>query len=92
MCLAAFPLQAQISSAAQFLPVEQAYQLSPSVAKERVMLDWIIAPDYFLYRERIKVDATSSDGAALPIGITMSMGINKYDDYFERETEIYHSL
>jgi thiol:disulfide interchange protein DsbD len=90
LCLAVLPLQAQISGTAQFLPVEQAYQLSPSVAKERVMLDWIIAPDYFLYRERIKVDATSSDGAALPIGITMSTGINKYDDYFERETEIYH--
>lgn len=90
LCLAVLPLQAQISGTAQFLPVEQAYQLSPSVAKERVILDWIIAPDYFLYRERIKVDATSTDGAVLPLVITMSTGVNKYDDYFERETEIYH--
>ncbi len=90
LCLAVLPLQAQISGTAQFLPVEQAYQLSPSVAKERVILDWIIAPEYFLYRERIKVDATSTDGAVLPLVITMSTGVNKYDDYFERETEIYH--
>lgn len=90
LCLAVLPLQAQISGTAQFLPVEQAYQLSPSVAKERVILDWIIAPEYFLYRERIKVDATSTDGAVLPLVITMSAGVNKYDDYFERETEIYH--
>ena len=90
LCLAVLPLQAQISGTAQFLPVEQAYQLSPSVAKERVILDWIIAPEYFLYRERIKVDAISTDGAVLPLVITMSTGVNKYDDYFERETEIYH--
>lgn len=90
LCLAVLPLQAQISGTAQFLPVERAYQLSPSVAKERVILDWIIAPEYFLYRERIKVDATSTDGAVLPLVITMSTGVNKYDDYFERETEIYH--
>ena len=90
LSLAALPLHAQIGGTAQFLPVEQAYQLSPSVAEDRVILDWIIAPDYFLYRERFKVDATSSDGSALPVVVTMNTGISKYDDYFERETEIYH--
>ena len=105
LTLVVCPLQAQVTAtrtasgsdvlggagaAEVFLPVEQAYQLSPSVATDRVFLDWTIAPDYFLYRERINVVATLPDGAALPVVIAMQAGKSKYDDYFERETEIYY--
>jgi thiol:disulfide interchange protein len=105
LSMAVYPLQAQVTTtraasgggvlvgagaAEVFLPVEQAYQLSPSVATDRVLLDWTIAPDYFLYRERINVVATLPDGAALPVVIAMQAGKSKYDDYFERETEIYY--
>lgn len=100
LCLTGFPLVAQVggaqdvlggtSSKVEFLPVEQAYQLSPSVAAGRVVLDWIIAPDYFLYRERMKIAATLSDGTALPAAVTMKTGKSKYDEIFERDTEIYY--
>jgi thiol:disulfide interchange protein DsbD len=37
------------------LPVEQAFVLSPSVVKEGVIsLDWVIQPDYYLYRDRME--------------------------------------
>ncbi|HSC76604.1 MAG TPA: protein-disulfide reductase DsbD N-terminal domain-containing protein, partial [Pseudomonadales bacterium] len=100
LCLAALPLEAQTNNAndilggasnrVEFLPVEKAYQLSPSVAAGRVLLDWAIAPDYFLYRERIKVDAASSAGVSLPVVVTMKTGKSKYDEIFERDTEIYY--
>jgi thiol:disulfide interchange protein len=99
LCLTGFPRVAQASGAqdvlggsnkVEFLPVEEAYQLSPSVAADRVMLDWVIAPGYYLYRERIKIDATLSDGAPLPVVVTMKTGKSKYDEIFERDTEIYY--
>ena len=93
-------LQAQVSAGrndmglaaneVQFLPVEEAYQLLPSVASDRVLLDWMIAPEYFLYRERMKIEATTNDGKSLPVMLAMQTGENKYDEYFERDTEVYH--
>lgn len=93
-------LQAQVSAGrdgighavneVEFLPVEEAYQLLPSVASDRVLLDWTIAPGYFLYRERMKIEATTSDGKPLSIMLAMRTGESKYDEYFERDTEIYH--
>jgi thiol:disulfide interchange protein len=77
------------SDAGQFLPVEEAYQLLPSVSADNVLLDWIIAPGYFLYGERMKIAAVSGNGEPLHITVTMSAGKQKYDDYFERETEIF---
>lgn len=100
LCLAGFPSGGQASGAqdvlggtgnkVEFLPVEEAYQLSPSVIANRVMLDWIIAPGYFLYRERMKIDATVSADASLPVVVTMKAGKSKYDEIFERDTEIYY--
>lgn len=101
LCLLALPLQAQFDGAApadaglasnsqpEFLPVEEAYQLLPSVAADRVVLDWVIAPGYYLYRERMAITALV-DGAVLPLDIDMGHGKLKYDDYFERDTEVYY--
>lgn len=76
------------SDAGQFLPVEEAYQLLPSVSENKVSLDWIIAPGYYLYGERMKISAVSGD-VPLSVSLTKSAGKFKYDDYYERETEIY---
>jgi thiol:disulfide interchange protein len=101
LCLLALPLQAQFDGAApadaglagnsqpEFLPVEEAYQLLPSVAADKLELEWLIAPGYYLYRERMAI-AALADGVALPLDIDMSHGKPKYDDYFERETEVYY--
>ena len=46
-----------------FLPPEQAFSLSASAdSPERVRLDWVIAPGYYLYRDRIKVERRGPDG------------------------------
>ena len=46
-----------------FLPPEQAFRLSASAdGAERVRLTWVIAPGYYLYRDRIK--AAGADGQA----------------------------
>lgn len=98
------PLQAQVveapvagidavatdSASPDFLPVEQAYQLVASISGHSVQLDWTIAPGYFLYRERMQVVVQDERAAALPAVVELSQGKSKYDELFERETEIYY--
>ncbi len=75
---------------AQFLPVEQAYPLDVSAAADGAVLEWAIMPGYFLYRERLQVTAEAA-GKPLSLALQTSAGEMKYDDLFERETEIWHN-
>lgn len=77
------------SAQAEFLPVEQAYQLVAAVSQQRVQLSWSIAPEYYLYRERMHFSA-SAGNSDIPLQVTYSQGKNKYDELFERETEVYY--
>ncbi len=78
-----------------FLPIEQAYQLAVNVepASEshngRVTLDWVIAPAYYLYWERMAITA-HADGQPITLTVEHQPGKLKYDDYFERETEVFY--
>lgn len=79
-----------------FLPVTEAYQLSVSIvdgsllanapADKMLSLHWDIAPGYYLYQHQLKVVI---DGDSLPL--ELPEGIEKYDDYFEKELTVYYS-
>lgn len=43
------------SDAQEFLPVEQAFVFAPKVESGRLTLEWAIAPNYYLYQDRIQV-------------------------------------
>ncbi len=73
---------------AKFLPVEQAYQLTGQVHGSRLLLDWVVAPGYYLYRERMKLRV--ADAGEAPLLFSASAGTHKYDDYFERDTEVFY--
>lgn len=79
---------------AAFLPVEQAYQVAVNIEsgpdQKHLTLDWVIAPGYFLYQERMAIQATTPDGSLLGTKTEHTPGIMKYDDYFERETEVFY--
>ena len=75
----------------EFLPVEQAFQWVPSLRDQDIKIQWLIAPDYYLYRERTDVKAYTQQGQAVDSTVTFAAnGIKKYDDFFERETEVYY--
>lgn len=81
------------SGNAGFLPVERAYLLSvsaPEDSNNTVALDWAIAPGYYLYNERMVLKATDATGATLAFTTAHEPGQQKYDDYFERDTEVFH--
>jgi thiol:disulfide interchange protein DsbD len=72
---------AKSSSADEFLPPEQAFKVSAqATGPDQIALQWIIAPGYYLYRERLKF-AVSTPG--LTIGKPdLPAGENHTDEFF----------
>ena len=70
------------------LPVTQAFQLTSDASQPgMVKLHWRIAPDYYLYRGRIKIKA-ADPGVTLGQP-TLPDGLKKHDEYLG-DVEIYH--
>ncbi len=77
--------RAQIDPA-DLLPLSEAFRLEVSrVEPERVRISWTIAEGYYLYRERIRLEATP---AGVRPGFVLPPGIPTQDPFFG-ETEIY---
>lgn len=85
LLLTAVPTFAQ--DTADLLPVTEAYQLSTDAGTPGVLkLHWKIAPDYYLYRGRMKFkagDGVSLGTAQLPDG-------EKHHDEYLGDVETYH--
>mgnify|MGYP001150019078 CR=1 FL=1 len=85
LLLGAPPAPAQ--DTADLLPVTEAYKLSADVATPGVLkLHWTIAPDYYLYRGRMKFkggDGVTLGEAQLPDG-------EKHHDEYLGDVETYH--
>ena len=84
---AAFPALAQDDD--NLLPVTEAFHLTSDASQPgMVKLHWKIAPDYYLYRGRIKIKA--AEPSAVSLGDpTLPDGIRKHDEYLG-DVEIYH--
>ena len=72
-----------------FLPVEQAYRLDAlletQASQTQLALHWDIADGYYLYKHQLKFEL---DGTSLEH--QLPAGQFKYDEYFERELEVYY--
>lgn len=71
-----------------FLPVDQALPFSYTTGENGVVLRWDIAPDHYLYRERISVTAASA-GVSLGEPVFSSSGVATTDEYFGDVTVFY---
>jgi len=81
---------AHAQSEDDLLPVEQAFKLTASIAVPgKVELHWDIAPDYYLYRARIKAK-TSQDGLTLG-ALALPDGTKKHDEFLG-DVEVYHKV
>ncbi len=69
------------------LPVEQAFRFEHTAGPDAVELRWTVAPDYYLYRERIKAK-TATPGVTLGT-LDLPPGKPKHDEFFG-DVEIYH--
>jgi thioredoxin:protein disulfide reductase len=76
-------------SESDFLPADQAFVFSASSpSPDRVVLRWDIADDYYLYRDKVKIQALDS---GVQLGTPrMPPGETKHDEYFGEQV-VYHS-
>jgi thioredoxin:protein disulfide reductase len=94
-CVALITLMAgsaiALAAGDDFLPPEKAFALSAEVVdKQTLRLNWQIADGYYLYQERISVEA----GAAGKLGtVAMPKGVEKFDSNFNKTMLVYkHQL
>ena len=74
----------------QFLPVDQAFAFSAAAdGGDRVLLDWQIAPGYYLYRHRLAVK-TATPGVTLG-ALDLPSGHKKTDEFFG-DVEVYYDV
>jgi thiol:disulfide interchange protein DsbD len=75
-------------SDADFLPVDQAFVLTASSpARDRLRLHWVIADDYYLYRDKVTVRTTAAD---VQLGKpSIPGGETQHDEYFGEQV-VFH--
>lgn len=73
-----------------FLPPDAAFRFGPGMeGPDTVALTWIIAEDYYLYKDRIQV-ATDTPGVTLG-KLRLPEGQPKHDEFFG-DTEVYYEV
>ncbi len=78
------------SSQEDFLPPDEAFRFGASMLRpDAVALTWIIAEDYYLYKDRIQVATTTNN---VQLGkISLPEGKEKHDEYFG-DVEVYYEV
>jgi thiol:disulfide interchange protein DsbD len=73
-----------------FLPPDEAFRFGPGMEQpDSVALTWIIAEDYYLYKDRIQV-TTDTPGVTLG-NLQLPKGKPKHDEFFG-DTEVYYEV
>ncbi|GAB3110317.1 protein-disulfide reductase DsbD [Aestuariicella hydrocarbonica] len=80
------PTSLDSSLSVSFLPVNQAYQLSGTLHNQQLLIHWDIADGYYLYQHKLKFVLNGN-----PQTVDLPTGIEKYDDYFEQQLEVYYN-
>lgn len=68
-----------------FLPVDEAYQLSITRSDKGLVLDWVIADHYYLYGEQFRFNV---DGQ--PLSAQLPKGKIAFDPIFEKDVEKHY--
>lgn len=79
-----------IDSGDEFLPVDEAYKVHLNLEGDSLFLDWDIAPGYFLYNEKFKLEAQTPDVKTI-LAPHYEKGKLKFDQYFNKDLEVYYN-
>ena len=83
------PLSAYTQQQTEFLPVDEAYQLSViGDGDQQALLQWLIAPDYYLYRHAFDAKAHTTIGE-VELTLAVPDGLPKTDEFFG-DVEVYY--
>jgi thiol:disulfide interchange protein DsbD len=87
--LAQNALSAYTQQQTQFLPVDEAYRLTLIAdGDQRLILQWAIAPEYYLYRHAFEVKVSDSEGS-IGANLVVPEGLAKTDEFFG-DVEVYY--
>jgi len=87
--LAQNALSAYTQQQTQFLPVDEAYQLTlVADGDQGLLLQWVIAPEYYLYRHAFEAKASDSEGS-IAANLVVPDGLAKTDEFFG-DVEVYY--
>jgi thiol:disulfide interchange protein len=82
-------LSAYTQQQTQFLPVDDAYRLDMVAdGDQQVLLQWVIAPEYYLYRHAFKARARWIQGP-IDTQLAIAPGLAKTDEFFG-DVEVYY--
>jgi thiol:disulfide interchange protein len=70
----------------EFLLVTEAFQLEAHLEGNQLILEWRIAPAYYLYEERFKLNASNG----LTLTPQFNKGITKYDEFFAKDMTVFY--
>ncbi len=79
-----------VGSPVAFLPVEEAYRLQVEGSAQGLIFDWGIAPAYYLYQHKFAAIAITGSGDSLPLAVDYPPGKAIYDEYYEKELQVYY--
>jgi thiol:disulfide interchange protein len=82
-----FDLGTPAASDDGFLPVEEAYKVNVTVEEEQLLLDWTIAPGYYLYRDKFRVQDQT---AGTNLSLQLPQGRQIYDEYEGKEVGVFY--
>ena len=69
-----------------FLPVKEAFQPSIAFEGNNLVVNWELAPAYYLYKERFRARTSSGEVNDL----LLETGLEKEDEFFGRATEVFY--
>lgn len=77
---------------AEFLPVEEAYQLNAHTENQQLFFEWTLQPGYYLYQHSFKF--FNADGSKLNLSASSlpkyEPGKRIYDEFYEKELVVYY--
>ena len=71
-----------------FYQLKKRLNVSAYVEQKTLIFDWVIEKNYYLYRDRFKIESPSS--LIQFSQIEFETGITKWDDFFETDMEVYY--
>lgn len=84
-------LSVQVLPAQVFLPPEKAFKVEANWLEKsnQIEVEFLPSKGYYIYQESLKFDAGSQLGKLANIKPTLPMGIEKFDETFQKKMQIY---
>jgi len=84
-------ISVQVFAVQDFLPPEKAFQVEAAWLEnsKQIEIEFMPAKGYYLYQESLQFEAGSEAGKLYKIRPTLPLGIEKFDETFQKKLQVY---